>query len=221
MIKLYFLRHGQTEWNLVGKYQGTKDVALSEEGILQAKAAACWFDDIPIDAIYTSPLQRAYVTAEILGKRKGISPISCNYFAEICFGDWEGMTYEEIEAKWPGSIAMLYDRPDLWEIPHAERFFEVQTRVMKGIYEILASDSADIEKNIVIVSHGAAIRMMLCGLLELPIRYSWRLSQGNTGISCVHHYSAGENWLYLLNSMEHLKTSKGKQNKILSEGKTI
>ena len=70
MLTIYFLRHGQTEWNLVGKYQGTKDVSLSEEGRKQAEAAAGWFDDISVDAIYTSPLQRAYVTAEMLSERK-------------------------------------------------------------------------------------------------------------------------------------------------------
>lgn len=222
MLTIYFLRHGQTEWNLVGKYQGTKDVSLSEEGRKQAEAAAGWFDDISVDAIYTSPLQRAYVTAEMLSERKHIPLQVEPDFSEICFGDWEGLTYDEIEAAFPGSIAKLYDRPDEWEIPHAEKFEDVRKRVMRGISKILETNCPETNKTVVIVSHGAAIRMMLCGLLDLPIRYSWHLSQSNANISCVHHYDSGENWLFLLNSVEHLKNRKNiPQDAKLLDGKTV
>lgn len=203
MISLYFLRHGQTEWNLSGKFQGSTDVALSPLGIRQADAAAAWFDDVRLDAIYTSPLTRARMTARKVAERKNLPLVEMPDFRELCFGEWEGLTYEEINTRWPGAIDALYKKPDGLRIPGGETFDEAEARTMRGLREILASGDGE---NFLIVSHGAAIRTMLCGLLDLPLRMSWNLCQGNAAISRVDHYGEGMNWLYLLNSQEHLKT---------------
>ena len=208
MITFYFLRHGQTMWNNNGKYQGSTDVPLNETGERQAALAARWFDDEEIDAIYTSPLTRAAKTAECLGRRKGLTPIVKPEFQEICFGKWEGLTYDEIEARWPGAIEVMYDHPEKLRIEGGETFQEVQDRTMKGLRDLLAQGD---NKTYVIVSHGAAIRTMLCGLLQLPLHMAWHLCQSNANISAIHYYGEGQSWLYMLNSQEHLKEIGKKQ----------
>lgn len=214
MIQIYFLRHGQTEWNALQKFQGSKDVPLSKKGIEQAECAAGYFlDDINLDAIYTSPLRRAYETAKILGESQGIGVEVVPAFSEISFGAWEGLTHKEIEAKWPRELETLYSCPHWWKIPGAETFEAVRERAMQGLQPILDKwdagedkddESYDEEKRILIVSHGVTIRMLLCGLLVLPIASSWRFNIGNASISRVDHYGEFQNWLSFLNYTDHL-----------------
>lgn len=201
MICFYFVRHGQTVWNLNGKYQGSTDVPLSETGVRQAELAARWFDGKTFDAIYTSPLDRAKKTAEALAVRHAMTPIVMPEFQEICFGEWEGLTYDEIEARWPGAVESLYRTPDTLRIEGGETFQEVQERTMRGMRRLIAQGDG---KTYVIVSHGAAIRTILCGMLELPLHLAWHFCQGNANISCIHYYGEHQSWLYLLNSQEHL-----------------
>ncbi len=210
MIQIYFLRHGQTEWNALQKFQGSIDIPLSDAGREQADRAAGYFADRPIlDAIYSSPLARAYETAEILGECQGLDVQVVPEFSEISFGAWEGLTHQEIETKWPGALRLLYSCPDRWQIPEAESFDDVRERAMRGLQPILdeldaEAEDDDDERRILIVSHGVTIRMLLCGLLSLPTSASWRLNLGNASISRVDHYGEEGNWLSLLNYTEHL-----------------
>lgn len=202
MISFYLIRHGQTEWNLTGKYQGATDVPLSELGEKQAEFAAKWFDSIPLDGIFASPLVRAKVTAQKLADRKHMALRICPQFREISFGKWEGLTYEEIEARWPGAVEQMYNAPDTLHIEGGETFGQVEARTMQGIHDIIREGD---NKTYAIVSHGAAIRTILCGMLGLPIHMSWHFCQSNANISRIDYYGEGQSWLYLLNSQEHLK----------------
>lgn len=205
MICFYFVRHGQTLWNLTGKYQGSTDVPLSEVGEAQAELAARWFDDKKIDVIYTSPLVRARKTAEAIARRHQLEPVIKPEFRELSFGEWEGLTYDEIESRWPGAIEKLYRAPDELQIEGGETFAEVEKRTMKGMEDLIAQGDG---KTYVIVGHGASTRTILCGMLELPIRLAWHFCQGNANISCIHYYGKGQSWLYMLNSQEHLEGQK-------------
>lgn len=202
MISFYLIRHGQTEWNLIGKYQGSTDVPLSPLGVRQAELAARWFDTVELDAIFSSPLSRAKVTAQKLADRKQMAIRLVPEFQEICFGKWEGLTYEEIESKWPGAVEKMYNEPDALHIEDGETFQEVEDRTMKGIQDIIRMGD---NKTYAIVSHGAAIRTILCGMLGLPIRMSWHFCQGNANISRIDYYGERQSWLYFLNNQEHLK----------------
>lgn len=201
MICFYLVRHGQTLWNLSGRYQGSTDVSLSQTGLVQAEMTAQWFKNKNLDAIFTSPLKRAQMTANAIARPHGIRPVIKAEFSEICFGQWEGLTFEEIEERWPGKIEQMYKNPDTLHIEGGESFLEVEARTMKGMQDLLAQGD---NKTYVIVSHGAAIRTILCGMLDLSLRYAWQFCQGNANISCIHHYGKDQNWLYFLNLQEHL-----------------
>ena len=101
MIRLFLIRHGETAWNVLGKYQGQSDVALSENGIKQAERLAANFPVDTLDRVYTSDLIRAAETAQMVAGRFGIPVKKCRDFRDIDFGDWEGMTYKEIASRWP------------------------------------------------------------------------------------------------------------------------
>ena len=90
-MKLYFIRHGQTDWNIVKRLQGATDIPLNENGEELARRTGEGMKDIPFDLIYTSPLKRAFRTAELVRGNRDIPIISDDRLREICFGDYEGL----------------------------------------------------------------------------------------------------------------------------------
>ena len=111
-MRLILVRHGQTEWNAGGRYQGQSNVALSDTGRKQARFLAERFPVRQLDAIYTSDLDRAKETAECVGKRLGLTVCPEKAFRELSFGDWEGLTYQEISSRWPEEAEKLFTAPD-------------------------------------------------------------------------------------------------------------
>ena len=201
MTKFIIVRHGQTEWNLAGRYQGQSDIALTDAGIKQAEILAENFPEKNIAAIYSSDLSRAFVTAGKIADKLGCELHKDKAFREICFGDWEGHTYEEIIARWPEELVNFFQRPDILKIPNGETFADVQNRAVGRMME-LAGEYPD--KTVVIVAHGAVIRTMLAAAVHSPLRYLWSFRQDNTALSIVLYNSDGF-LLQLANSTEHLR----------------
>ncbi len=200
-MKIMLVRHGKTAWNGTGKIQGHSDTALDEIGIEQAKllAAHCMFDKV--DAVYSSDLQRARVTAEILAEKFNLPVQTMPELREVNFGDWEGRTFSELEKTEPTDVEKFFRKPDELKINNAETFFEAQERAMTGIKKIIATHQPDAQ--IIVVAHGAITRAIICSVLEIPIRKMWALSQFNTAVNilrCDDGYFTVE----LINSTSHL-----------------
>ncbi|SFT83069.1 alpha-ribazole phosphatase [Selenomonas sp. GACV-9] len=201
MVKVVFVRHGQTEWNVSGRYQGQSDVALSAAGIEQAEKLAVKFPVAHLDAIYASDLVRARVTAETVAKKFGLPVKLEPAFRELSFGDWEGLTYEEITASWPDAMRNFLAHPDILEIPNGESFPAVQQRAMKRLEELLAQHEG---QTIMIAAHGAVLRTMLSAALHMPLQYLWSIRQFNTAVNIVRYDEDGNPTVELLNSTAHL-----------------
>lgn len=182
MTKVFLIRHGETLWNKELKYQGHADIALSPIGLKQAKMAAEAMSAQPISAVYASDLSRAVATAEKIAERFELGVQQKTGLREISFGLWEGLTYTQIEEKWPGMAKQLFEDATSIEIPEGETFLAVQNRTLPVLEEIIAKNEG---KTIAVVSHGAAIRTILCGLLEIPLRNLWKLRQDNTAINVI------------------------------------
>lgn len=202
MITFYFIRHGRTLWNHSGRYQGITDVPLNDIGKKQAVLTAQRLKDISFDEIISSDLVRARETAEAIAELHGKDVRVMKAFQELSFGDWEGLTFEEIERKWPGMIAEMYHHPDTLRLPHGESFGDLQKRTMAALKDIISEGD---NKTYAIISHGAAIRTILCGLLEIPLDRSWNFSLGNAGITCMTHYIGDRSILNFHNNVEHLE----------------
>ncbi|SHJ07148.1 alpha-ribazole phosphatase [Anaerovibrio lipolyticus DSM 3074] len=208
MTKLILVRHGQTVWNKLGKYQGQADIELSEEGRKQAAMLADNFPIEKVDAIYSSPLIRAKETAEAIGAAFSLPVETCPEFCEISFGKWEGLTYDEIHAQWPKEHDLLFNRPDLLTCPEGEGFSQVQKRAA-GKMEALIKENPD--KTLVIAAHGGVIRTLLCHALGMPLKNMWRIRQDNTAVNLVTAYNEGLT-VELMNSTVHLSDSNLNMN---------
>ena len=210
MKTLYIVRHGETDWNKMGKYQGITDVPLNENGLNQAKACGEALKDITFDRILSSDLSRALVTAETI-RGDCTTPITVDKrLRELNFGDWEAMLFSDIEARWPGLIDEMYLRPHLVKVPNGESFKDLQDRAWAGLEEFLNKN--DEEETLLIACHGGTIRTLLCKLLDISISHCWNFSQGNTAINRIFYNGMGEydhNILNLLNDTAHVELLQG------------
>ena len=201
MTKVIFIRHGQTEWNVNGRYQGQSDVQLTVAGKEQAAKLAEHFPVKEIDAVYASDLNRAMVTAEAVASRFGLSVQAEPAFREISFGEWEGLTYEQIVAKWPEAMGNFLQHPDILEIPGGETFPAVQKRAVARLEELVAKHEG---QTIAIVAHGAVLRTLLTAALHMPLQYLWSIRQFNTAVNIVRYDAGASPTVELLNSTAHL-----------------
>ena len=202
MTKLILVRHGQTEWNADGRYQGQSDVPLAAEGAAQAEALAAHFPVEHLDAIYSSDLQRARVTAEIVAKRFGLEVQEEPAFREICFGAWEGLTFEQIVSRWPEAMANFLQHPDILEIPEGESFEQVRARAFPRMLELVKEHEPH-DHVIAIFAHGAVLRTLLTSIMHISLQYVWTLRQFNTAVNIVR-YDDGWPTVELLNSTSHI-----------------
>ena len=201
MAKIFLVRHGQTHWNLSFRYQGHADIDLTEKGLLQAEALSVALKQQKIAAVYTSDLKRAINTGQIIAKPHDLSPQILPAFKEISFGLWEGMTYNEINKKWPGCFQKFTMDAEAICIPDGESFFDVQQRTMPALRNLINKHK---NEDIVIVSHGAAIRTILAGVLHMPLKYVWSIKQDNTALNIIEHYE-DHVILTLMNDTHHLE----------------
>ncbi len=200
MMKLLLIRHGQTDWNLLGKYQGQTDIALSGEGIRQADLLAQNFPVDTLDIIYTSDLQRAFMTAERLAEKFSAPLYADKALRELNFGAWEGLTYQEIAERWPQEVKNLFGAPEKLQIPEGETFLMLQRRAMDKIHEIRAENEG---KNVAVVAHGAISKAILTALLHIPLHYVWMLRQDNTAVNILRFDDEFVS-VELLNGISHL-----------------
>lgn len=210
MKTLYIVRHGETDWNKMGKYQGITDIPLNENGLNQAKACGNALKDVTFDRILSSDLSRALVTAETIRGDRTTSITVDKRLRELNFGDWEAMLFSDIEARWPGLIDEMYLRPHLVKVPNGESFKDLQDRAWAGLEEFLNFN--DEEETLLIACHGGTIRTLLCKLLDISISHCWNFSQGNTAINRIFYNGMGEydhNILNLLNDTAHVELLQG------------
>lgn len=200
MTRLIVVRHGQTLWNLQRKYQGHSDIALSDTGLKQAEAVAERLAAETIDAVYASDLSRAFKTAECIAAKHNLTVNVVPELREIKFGDWEGLTYEEISERWPGLLGKLWTTPDELQIPGGETFQQLKERAYAAIKKIVADHP---DQTVAVVAHGGTIGTILCAMLEIHLNHVWSIRQDNTAVNIVDFYD-GRPTMTLLNCVRHL-----------------
>ena len=200
MLKIILIRHGKTSWNGSRRIQGHTNIELSPEGIAEAELLAANFPLPKIDAIYSSDLNRAYDTAEILAKKFNLPVLTLPELREVNFGDWEGKTLAEMEKIDPINFENFFRDPENLQIKNAESFLNVQERAMSAIKKIIAVHQ---KGNIVVVAHGAINRVILCSILEIPLKKMWSLSQFNTAVNVIR-FEDEVFTVDLINSTAHL-----------------
>ena len=161
MTELWLVRHGQTDWNRTGRWQGQAPFApgLNETGRAQVLSMRDDLKDVTLSAIYSSDLLRARQTAELIAEPLGLTVTLEPRLQEIDLGVWEGMPSEEIEAKYSQELAERARNPLYSRAPNGESPHDVAERVLATVDQI-ASKHRD--ESVLIVSHGIALAVIIC-----------------------------------------------------------
>lgn len=184
MVKLFIVRHCQTVSNQSQTFQGWGSSPLSDIGIFQLGLLSARFKEEKIDVIYSSPLDRAYKTAQAINAFHNVEIFTNDNLKEINVGDMSEMSVADIPEKFPNESQVWNEEIHNFIAPNGESMKEVFARTAKAVKEIILKNP---NKTILITSHGCAIRTMLCYLKGLPIEKIYEIPLGsNTSVSLVN-----------------------------------
>lgn len=168
---LYIMRHGETDWNLKYKLQGSTDIPLNETGRVMAKNAAKEYRDIHFDVCYVSPLSRARETAKLVLEGRNIPIIVDNRLREMSFGEYEGIEHSFQIPDCP--INVLFKQPENYKAAcNAESLEELYLRTGEFIKEVIEPELKR-GLDILIVGHGAMNLSIVCQIKNIPIDKFW------------------------------------------------
>ncbi len=184
--RLLLVRHGETDWNREGRFQGQIDIPLNDNGLAQAEAARRFLADVPIQRAWTSVMARPRRTAEvILEAHPGVALATTEGLMEIGHGLWEGRLEREIAEDWPELLADWKRAPHTVQMPQGETLQDVWDRSL-ATWESIARSLGDAETGLV-VAHDAVNKTILCALLGLGPADIWAVKQGNGGVTVIDY----------------------------------
>jgi broad specificity phosphatase PhoE len=201
MTEIYLVRHGQTEWNAQLIFRGRKDIPLNEVGHKQARALAGALKDRNIDAIYTSPLRRALETAQPVATLFDLEAVPVQGLIDINYGEWEGVSHDEIKRRYTHQYAQWEKRPELVQFPQGETLDAVKERAFGALTDIARKNPA---RSVLIISHRVINKVLLCALLGISNAHFWEIRQ-DTGCINIMDYSRDRFVLCAMNDTCHLK----------------
>ncbi len=201
MSRLLMVRHGETELNSALRYWGRSDVKLSALGLSQAERVRDRLACEKIDAIYSSSMVRARVTAEIVASGHHIGITECTELCEVDFGKLEGLTFEEIKQQYPDVAKLWIERSPRLEYPDGESRDGFYKRVC-GFTSRLTNHKQ--EDTVLIVAHSGVLRTIICSLLGIDLDFRWQMRCDLASLSTVETYP-NINILTLLNDTSHLR----------------
>lgn len=207
----YLVRHGQTDWNRAGKIQGTTDIPLNEAGRQQAEQLAALFKErgrypagTQIDAVYTSPLARAFQTAKILAQEEKLPLRRLIELRERDFGSWEGKNWQQVETEYPDEFHLWREQPMIGIPSGGESRKSCEARSERAIRRILEETAGDA----VIVAHGGILVFLMNYLLRFQ-REPQEIIVANASLSVVSYdRSTGMGKLLVLNETGMLEQKK-------------
>jgi len=203
MTQIILVRHGETEWNVKEVFRGRIDIELNETGLKQAQLLAKYLSDIEIDAIYSSPLKRALTTAEIVASYHKLKVEIAPGLIDFDYGEWQGLSHQEVKAKYRRLYAQWISRPDRVKMPVGESLDEVRERAMSVVDRVIAN----YEGSVLLVSHRVVNKVLVCALLGLDNSHFWNIKQDTCGIT-TFTYEDGRFILTKHNDTSYLGVSK-------------
>jgi probable phosphoglycerate mutase len=195
------LRHGQTLLSVQKRYAGTSDVPLTDTGVRQAAAAARRLATAGIGVIVTSPLRRATRTAQEVAAVTGAEVLTDEGFRETDFGDWEGLTFTEVQQRWPAEMAAWLADPEVAP-PGGESFAEVSKRVADALHRVLTGREG---QTVLVVSHVTPIKTLVAQALLAPPPALYRMHLDVAALCEIDWYADGPAVLRSFNDTSHLR----------------
>lgn len=179
-LKLYLVRHGETDWNIESRIQGKTDIELNEKGRQQAEELADVLKkEYGIRRIYTSRQKRAAETAEIIGQHLGIEPEVREGLEELNFGKWEGHTWKQVREMYPKEYFIWHGNRRYEVPPEGESYQHLLDRLLPMLDDIMSNDRQDVLN----ITHSAVIMTLMSYLYDTPFEDMARnYRTGNTQI---------------------------------------
>lgn len=202
MVRLLLVRHGESVWNEEERVQGQQDIPLSEIGRKQAVALGKRLKSMDISVCFSSPLKRAFETAELVLTASGkIVPIvTLPELMERNFGDWEGRRVDELKSLFAHDFSHWLSSNYIPPPPNGESLSDLLARLERGIKKILAQVP---NGTVLVVGHSGSVKAAICYLFQLPIQSFAKLRIDNASLTIVE-IRDGQSWLILLNDTCHL-----------------
>jgi len=194
--RLYLIRHGQVVNHHEYRYNGHFDVDITTTGVLQMERLAQFLSTHPIEAMYSSDLQRAVKGALIIGKDLGIEPLKVHAMRELNLGRWEGLTREEAAEKFPEEAGFKFKDLATDKVKGGESLPDLAKRVLPALDEIIKRHAG---KKVCIVAHGGVNRVILSEAMGLPIENFFRIEQDYGCLNIIDYFDDGVKVVKLLN----------------------
>jgi broad specificity phosphatase PhoE len=204
--RLLLVRHGETEWNRQGRFQGQIDVPLNDNGRQQAAQAGEFLKSVQIDSAISSSMSRPKETAEIILKHHpDVQLTTRDDLREISHGLWEGKLEAEIEQGYPGLLHQWQLHPETVQMPEGENLQQVWDRAIAGWNAIVESYSGQ-NCTVMVVAHDAINKAILCYIAGLGPESFWNFKQGNGAVSVIDYPNSASNApiLMAMNITTHL-----------------
>ena len=201
--RILLIRHGETEWNRIRRFQGRSDIPLNQKGKEQAHALALALEEETLTAIYSSPLARAMETANIIRELHSSVPLFAeDGLLEMDLGEFEGMEAKQWAEQYPDFLKAWLEKPGSVSMPGGESLQEVQDRALDAIERITQLYPSD--STLLISSHNFVNLTILCYALGLTLDKFRDIRQGTTALNIL--YKQGERlWVEVVNEQSHLQ----------------
>lgn len=202
MTTVYLIRHAEAEGNVYRRCHGQYDSLLTGKGEQQAKLLAKRFEAIPLDAIFASDLYRARQTAQAIADVKGMTVTIKPALREINMGEWEDRTWAELPLVYPEHAKLWREAPWKCLVPGGESIMAAGNRVYDELVRLV---NANKDKAIAVVSHGTAIRGILCIAMGLPAESMMEIGWGdNTCVAKINFLGDGSVVVEYANDTTHI-----------------
>lgn len=202
-VRILLARHGETVFNVEGRWQGQSDSPLTERGKAQARELARALANEPIAAVYSSDLGRAAQTAEGIAVLHGFHVITDERLREIDTGEWTGKGRAEIEANWPGGLHDWAIQPSKFVMPGGESIHAAQQRVLGFFAERMPGHAG---QTVVVISHGAVCQTIVVAAMGKTVNDLWlKERMDNCQLSRLEWTAAHGLELIELSDVRHLE----------------
>lgn len=202
MKNILLVRHAQTDWNIINRFQGISDIPLNAKGIKQAESIAKKLSNYRIEEIHSSTLKRAHKTAQTISRYHNIDVFTHEELMEVNFGPWEGKTKQEILDSADKDIYYHWrNSPESVVLPGDNTLKKVSERAINCVKSIIEKSD---NENILFVSHGAVLKLIIMELLNLDISFYRFFWLENASLSVLNIKNDGKCTINLLNDRCHL-----------------
>ncbi len=192
MGDIYLIRHGETKWNAGGIFRGRADIPLNDKGKKQAKAVGKALSGLEFAAVYASPLSRAIETASEVSAPHGIEPEIDDGLIDINYGEWEGVSNNEVREKYPDLHKQWLNAPQTVTFPGGESIVDVAERALKATIKLARRQE---DETIALVSHRVPNKMILIAVMGINVSRFWDIEQDTACINVLRYVRKNDRFI--------------------------